>query len=246
MIRRSPWPALTDISWLLKSRNRRPSAVWKWTPLAPVTGRGFRPAWADQSYRVWRRQSSVISSADRALTASITTPASYSHRCLTSLPAGVITSASRWVFLGGGAYVSRRIRLSRSHEPGRGALDTCAARRRGQGAGRRSEPHPLAQAALLAARDAGRHRPHRRPGQSRAGRRPRHGRRPGPPRRHRGQQGARRVGAADARGGALDRRPAGAQPRHPRRVDLPRRPGRDWGSVMLAMHADVIARSRSG
>src|SRR2546430_14667091 len=74
MIRRSPWPALTHITWLLKSMKRRPSAVWKYTPWAPTTGSGFRPAWAAQSYSVWRRQSSVISSALRALTASVTTP----------------------------------------------------------------------------------------------------------------------------------------------------------------------------
>src|SRR5438094_3809224 len=79
MIRRSPCPALTHISWLLKSMNRRPSAVSKWTPLALTTGRGLRPACADQSYSVWRRQSSVISCALRALTASITIRVSRPH-----------------------------------------------------------------------------------------------------------------------------------------------------------------------
>src|SRR2546429_6439456 len=74
MIRRSPWPALTHISWLLKSMKRRPSAVWKYTPWAPTTGSGFRPACAAQSYSVSRKQRSVISSALRALTASVTTP----------------------------------------------------------------------------------------------------------------------------------------------------------------------------
>src|SRR5947208_167621 len=74
MIRRSPWPALTHISWLLKSMKRRPSAVWKYTPWAPTTGSGLRPACAAQSYSVWRKQRSVISSALRALTASVTTP----------------------------------------------------------------------------------------------------------------------------------------------------------------------------
>ncbi len=29
MTRRSPWPMLTDISWLLKSRIRRPSGVYR-------------------------------------------------------------------------------------------------------------------------------------------------------------------------------------------------------------------------
>ena len=56
--------------------NRRPSVVWKWTPLALATAMGFSPACADQSYSVWRTQSSVISSALSALTASITTPES--------------------------------------------------------------------------------------------------------------------------------------------------------------------------
>ena len=52
--------------------NRLPSAVWKWTPLALATASGFSPACADQSYSVWRRQSSVISAALSALTASTT------------------------------------------------------------------------------------------------------------------------------------------------------------------------------
>src|SRR5712692_11620186 len=71
MIRRSPCPALTHISWLLKSMKLRPSAVWKWRPLAAVTASGLSPACADQSYSVWRRQSSVISSALSALTVSV-------------------------------------------------------------------------------------------------------------------------------------------------------------------------------
>jgi hypothetical protein len=65
---------LTHISWLLKSMKRLPSAVWKCTPFALVTGIGFSADCAAQSYRVWRRQRSVISAALRALTASVTTP----------------------------------------------------------------------------------------------------------------------------------------------------------------------------
>src|ERR1700692_3753522 len=72
MILRSPWPALTLISWLLKSMKRRPSTVVKCTPLALATAIGFRPDWADQSYRVCRVHSSEISSALIALTASVT------------------------------------------------------------------------------------------------------------------------------------------------------------------------------
>ena len=63
MIRWPSWPALTRISWLLKSMKRRPSTVWKYGSFALATASGFSPACADQSNRVWRRQSSVISSA---------------------------------------------------------------------------------------------------------------------------------------------------------------------------------------
>src|SRR5438094_5909976 len=71
MIRRSPWPAFTHMSWLLKSMKRRPSTVWKRTPLALAIGIGLMPAWADQSYSVCRRQSSVISSALSGFTTSV-------------------------------------------------------------------------------------------------------------------------------------------------------------------------------
>src|SRR5487761_335097 len=72
MIRRSPWPALTHISWLLKSMKRRPSTVVKCTPFALATAIGFSPDCADQSYRVCRTHSSEISSALSAFTASVT------------------------------------------------------------------------------------------------------------------------------------------------------------------------------
>src|SRR5256885_10355828 len=72
MIRRSPWPALTHISWLLKSMKRRPSTVSNRTPLAVATASGLSPACSDQSYIVWRTHSSLISAAVSGLTASIT------------------------------------------------------------------------------------------------------------------------------------------------------------------------------
>src|SRR5260221_12096106 len=72
MIRRSPCPALTLMSWLLKSMKRRRATVGKCSPLALATAIGFSPAWADQSYSVWRVQSSEISSAVSALTAWVT------------------------------------------------------------------------------------------------------------------------------------------------------------------------------
>ena len=36
--RSSPWPMLTHINWLLKSRKRLPSGVQKYTPFARATG----------------------------------------------------------------------------------------------------------------------------------------------------------------------------------------------------------------
>src|SRR5258708_37702003 len=49
MILRSPCPALTLISWLLKSMKRRPSTVVKCTPLALATAIGFSPDWSAQA-----------------------------------------------------------------------------------------------------------------------------------------------------------------------------------------------------
>jgi hypothetical protein len=65
MTRGSPWPMFTHINWLLKSRYLVPSGVQKWTPLAPATGMGSTPAWADHSNSVCFFESATISAAVR-------------------------------------------------------------------------------------------------------------------------------------------------------------------------------------
>src|SRR5215472_2094059 len=140
---------------------RRPSAVWKYTPSALTTGSGWRPAWADQSYSVWRRQSSVISSALSDFTASTTTPESYSQACLTT-PTGRcydVYGRSAALCWEEEAHVSCRIRLSRPDEPGRDPDSARGAGRRRQGPRGRPEPDPAPQAAIHAPGAGGRHRP---------------------------------------------------------------------------------------
>src|SRR4051812_15912576 len=52
MTRSSPWPMLTHINWLLKSRKRFPSGVQNQQPLAPATGIGSIAPCADHSKSV--------------------------------------------------------------------------------------------------------------------------------------------------------------------------------------------------
>src|SRR5215475_5676087 len=65
--RASPWPMLTLISWLLKSRYRLPLASQKKTPFARATGMGATSAWTENSKRVCCLQRRTISSAESEL-----------------------------------------------------------------------------------------------------------------------------------------------------------------------------------
>src|SRR5688500_10329566 len=59
--RSSPWPMFTHINWLLKSRNRLPSGVQKYTPFARATGIGSTAFCADHSKIVCRFDSATMS-----------------------------------------------------------------------------------------------------------------------------------------------------------------------------------------
>src|SRR5215212_1384302 len=61
MTRSSPWPMLTHINWLLKSRKRLPSGVQNQQPFAPATGIGSTLDCADHSNNVWALVSATIS-----------------------------------------------------------------------------------------------------------------------------------------------------------------------------------------
>ena len=108
----------------------------------------------------------------------------------------------------------------------RGDRPAARRRRRGQGAGRRAEPGPAAEAALRLARAARRHQQHARPrlppGRRRTARSA-SARCAGTP-----TWSARRCSPAsaadDGRRRAADRRPDRAQPRHAGRLAVPRRP----------------------
>src|SRR5512141_2681196 len=71
MTRSSPCPMFTDISWLLKSMNRLPSGVQKWTPFARATGIGSTLDCADHSnivcFRVRATSSSPVSGLGSAM-----------------------------------------------------------------------------------------------------------------------------------------------------------------------------------
>src|SRR5450756_2054509 len=54
----------TDISWLLKSRIRWPSGVYRWTPSARSIAMGSRSPWTDHEKNVWARDSRTISWLD--------------------------------------------------------------------------------------------------------------------------------------------------------------------------------------
>ena len=54
MTRRSLWPMLTDMSWLLKSRIRRPSGVYSQTPSAWSIAMGSTAPWTDHEKNVAR------------------------------------------------------------------------------------------------------------------------------------------------------------------------------------------------
>ena len=119
---------------------------------------------------------------------------------------------------------SARIRLPRAPFGGRRHQAARRPRPRCQAAGRRPQPVADDETALCATGASDRPEPHR--GVARHPRRRRH-------RVHRRDDGRARPdrlhaaatqGAAAARSGQADRRPAGAQPRHPRRRHRPRRP----------------------
>ena len=51
------WPMFTFMSWLEKSRNRRPSSSQTHAPSPPVITRGSRWACADHEWNTWARSS---------------------------------------------------------------------------------------------------------------------------------------------------------------------------------------------